>query len=92
MENLLNQLINNNCPSIEYRTRKEILNENLSDNEINEYQQKILSSPKICQILEWQNEDGYFGTRLHTAPTGSIIWPHEGCVRYLLEMGVQLEF
>lgn len=92
MKNLSDQLINPNCPSIEYRTRKEILNENLSDNEVNEYQQKILSSPKVCQILEWQNDDGYFGTRLHTAPTGSKIWPHEGCVRYLLEMGVQLEF
>ncbi len=42
--------------------------------------------------MEWQNDDGYFGIRLHTAPTGSIIWPHEGCVRYLLEMGVQLDF
>ena len=80
------------CPSIKYRTRKEILNEHLRDSEVNEYQQKILSSPEISRILEWQNSDGYFGTRLHTAPTGSKIWPHEGCVRYLLEMGVQLDF
>ncbi|MBD5526202.1 MAG: hypothetical protein HDR04_17645 [Lachnospiraceae bacterium] len=34
-----------------------------------------MSSPKVCQILEWQNGDGYFGTRLHTAPTGSMIHP-----------------
>lgn len=43
MKNLLYQLINPNCPSIEYRTRKEILNENLSDNEVIESQQKLLS-------------------------------------------------
>ncbi len=92
MDNLLDLLINNDCPSIKYRTRKEILNEHFSETEVNEYQRKILSSPKVRQILEWQNDDGYFGTRLHTAPTGSKIWPHEGCVRYLLEMGVQLDF
>ncbi|MCM1245821.1 MAG: hypothetical protein NC293_09290 [Roseburia sp.] len=92
MENFLDQLLGSNCPSIEYRTRKEILNEPLSDNEVNECQKKIWSSPKVHQILEWQNRDGYFGTRLHTAPTGSKIWPHEGCVRCLLEMGVQLDF
>lgn len=92
MENLLDQLINSHCPSIEYRIRKEILTEYLSDNEVNEYQRNILNSSKVSQILEWQNNDGYFGTRLHTSPTGSIIWLHEGCVRYLLETGVQLDF
>ena len=36
--------------------------------------------------------DGYFGTRLHTPPSKSKVWSHEGCVKYLLEMGFSTQF
>lgn len=84
-------LINEGCPSIAYRTRKEIRQDHISEQEYINYQNTIYAEPKVQTILSWQNPDGYFGTRLHTAPTGSRIWPHEGCVRYLLEMGLDNE-
>lgn len=92
MESRLDQLLHHSCPSIAYRTRKEILQEHLSEQQENEYRQRILASPRLRRVLEWQGADGYFGTRLHTAPTGSPVWPHEGCVRYLLEMGLPPDF
>lgn len=71
--------------------RKEILEDNISVQEYINYQNLIFAEPKVQKVLSWQNPDGYFGTRLHTASTGSKIWTHEGCVRYLLEMGLDNE-
>lgn len=84
-------LIKEGCPSISYRVRKEIRQEQIGEEEYREYQNLIYAQPNVQNILSWQNPDGYFGTRLHTAPTGSKIWPHEGCVRYLLETGLDHE-
>lgn len=81
-------LLSNACPSIVYRTKQEILMEHLSSREIEYYQRLILESDKVRSILRWQGNDGYFGSRLHTASTGSKIWTHEGCVRYLIEKGI----
>lgn len=91
-ENQPDRLLDDSCPAIAYRTRTEILQERLSEREETEYRKMILSSPRLCRVLEWQGTDGYFGTRLHTAPTGSPVWPHEGCVRYLLEMGLRPDY
>ncbi len=90
-QEILNVLITEGCPSIAYRTRKEIKQEEFSKQEYLDYQNKIYADPKVQKILSWQNADGYFGTRLHTPPTGSKIWSHEGCVRYLLETGLDNE-
>lgn len=84
-------LIQEGCASIAYRARKEIRQDNISEQEYANYQDLICSEPKVQKILSWQGSDGYFGTRLHTAPTKSKIWTHEGCVRYLLEMGLTKE-
>ena len=89
--NALEWLINEGCPSIVYRARKEIIQENITDAEYAYYQKMILEEDKVQRILSWQEEDGYFGTRLHTAPSRSKLWTHEGCVRYLLEMGLDNE-
>lgn len=84
-------LINEGCPSIAYRVRKEIRQDNISEQEYLNYQDLIYWEPKVQKILSWQGADGYFGDRLHTAPSKSKIWTHEGCVRYLLEMGLTKE-
>lgn len=84
-------LINEGCPSIAYRARKEIRQDNISGQEFTNYQDLIYSEPKVQKILSWQGPDGYFGTRLHTAPSKSKVWTHEGCVRYLIEMGLTKE-
>lgn len=81
-------LINEGCPSIAYRVRKEIRQDDISEQEHIKYQNLIHAELKVQNVLSWQNSDGYFGTRLHTAPSRSIVWTHEGCVRYLLEMGL----
>lgn len=91
INNALEWLINEGCPSIVYRARKEIRQENITDAEYANYQKMILEEEKVQRILSWQDKDGYFGTRLHTAPSRSKIWTHEGCVRYLLEMGLDNE-
>ena len=88
LNDILDTLISEGSPAVIYRTRKEILHEHLSEQEYISYQKQIFAEPKMQEVLSWQNTDGYFGTRLHTPPSGSKIWPHEGCVRYLLEMGI----
>lgn len=85
---IIELLVREGCPSIAYRVRKEILEDDISEQEYINYQKLIYAEPKIQKNLSWQNSDGYFGTRFHTAPAGSKIWTHEGCVRYLLEMGL----
>ncbi|ANU49761.1 hypothetical protein ADH76_07765 [Enterocloster clostridioformis] len=84
-------LIREGCPSIAYRVRKEIMQEHINRQEDIRYQNQICSEPKVQKILSWQGSDGYFGERLHTAPFKSGIWTHEGCVRWLLEMGLPKE-
>lgn len=91
VNNALEQLIKEGCPSIAYRVRKEIRQDELSGKEDTEYQNLIYSEPKVQKVLAWQDPDGYFGTRLHTPPSRSKVWAHEGCVRYLLEMGLAKE-
>lgn len=88
MENILSFLLEYGGCSIQYRIKREIMNVNPSSSELLSLQKQILNKPKVQKVLSWQNFDGYFGTRLHTAPSRSKIWTHEGCVRYLIEMGL----
>ena len=88
---VIERLLNEGSPSIAYRVKKEINQEKLSKEEEQKYLNLIYAEPKVQMVLSWQNQDRYFGTRLHTAPTGSKVWTHEGCVRYLLEMGLTKE-
>jgi hypothetical protein len=85
-------MINEGCPSISYRIKTEILGETLTEQEVKDYQQRIQKSSNLQKILLWQMPDGYFGTRLHTAPSRSKVWTHEGCVRYLLELGLTEDY
>jgi hypothetical protein len=85
-------IIQNACPSIKMRVKQEMRNNKFTDSEKNEYEKFALQGKTINTVLSWQMSDGYFGTRLHTPPSNSKIWSHEGCVRYLLEMGFSIEF
>ncbi|MCL1807466.1 MAG: hypothetical protein FWG31_07170 [Oscillospiraceae bacterium] len=91
IDKAVDHLIQNACPSISMRTREEIRKERISKEKKKEYKQAILSGEKINLVLNRQTPDGYFGTRFHTASSTSKDWPHEGCVRYLLEMGLGLD-
>ncbi len=91
MNEATEQLMNEGCPAIVYRVKKEIKREELNKQEELYYQTLIYSEPKVQMVLSWQRPDGYFGTRLHTAPARSKMWTHEGCLRYLLEMGLTPE-
>ena len=86
----IESLITNTCASISMRTQEEISKNILYENEKQKYIDKILANEKIKVISSWQMPDGYFGTRLHTPPSKSKIWSHEGCVRYLIEMGIPI--
>lgn len=91
MNEVIEKLINEASPAIAYRVRRDIKHEKLSQEEEQYYLDQICADPKVQMVLAWQNPDGYFGTRLHTAPSRSKVWTHEGCVRYLLEMGLTKE-
>lgn len=80
------------CPSIVYRIRNEIRGEKLTAEERALFWTKIAETEAVRQVLSWQNEAGFFGTRLHTPLSGSKIWSHEGCVRFLLEAGLDIDF
>jgi hypothetical protein len=92
MEKLLNEYLKHPCPSIQLRIKKEIAKENPTVKDKRKFEKLILQGNTINTILNWQMPDGYFGARLHTAPSNSKVWPHEGCVRYLLEMGLSAKF
>jgi hypothetical protein len=89
---VLEYLTQNGCPSITMRVREEILGEVLSPRDKASYLSRIEQSAAMRRVLGWQNGDGYFGERFHTPPSGSKVWSHEGCVRYLLEMGFGKDF
>lgn len=91
MNEVMERLINEASSAIAYRVKRDIKQEKLSWEEEQNYLDRICTEPKVQMVLSWQNPDGYFGTRLHTAPSRSKVWTHEGCVRYLLEMGLTKE-
>lgn len=93
MENKrLQALFDNACPSIRVRAREEIYRSPLSDGERQQFYRELMENPRVQTVLGWQSPDGYFGERLHTPPAKSRVWPHEGCVRFLLEMGFRPDF
>lgn len=93
MENKrLQSLFNYACPSIRMRAQEEIYGVSLSDEERRAFYGELMKNERVQTVLSWQHEDGYFSERLHTPPAKSRVWPHEGCVRFLLEMGFQNDF
>ncbi len=75
------------CPAIRLRLAREVTH----DPDAASLSPMLYESPTVQKVLAWQQADGYFGTRFHTPPSKSPLWSHEGCVRYLLEMGMTKE-
>jgi hypothetical protein len=71
------------CPSIAWRIRKEILQEDCASPEMRELQRRILEEPEVKRILSLKKEDGWLGGLFHGTDE-----PESG-IRYLMEKGVE---
>lgn len=78
-------LLDNGCPSIVYRTRKEILGEPSNTSSMIDLQEQILNTPEVKRIISLQKEDGWLGGAFHGTDE-----PESG-IRFLSEMGVESE-
>ena len=76
-------LLDHACPSIVYRTRKEILGEPRNTPSMLELQKKVQNDPEVKRVLALQKEDGWLGGHFHGADGP------EGGIRYLFEKGVE---
>jgi hypothetical protein len=76
-------LIDQGCPSIVYRTRKEILGESRNTPTMLELQKQIQNNLEVKHILSLQKEDGWLGGNFHAADGA------EGLIRYLSEKGIE---
>lgn len=80
--NAISFLLENGCPSIVYRTKKEILREEISNQEQEYYQNQILQDDNVRHILSLQKDDGWIGGAFHGEDE-----PESG-IRLLREKGV----
>lgn len=71
------------CPSISYRIRKEILNEDTSKASMQSLQAMILNEEEILRVFSLKKEDGWLGGWFH-----GVDEP-ECSIRYLIEKGVE---
>ncbi len=76
-------LKNNACPSIQYRTRKEILGESITSQFMQDLQEMILQDDKVMEVFSWCQEDGWLGGYFHGNKE-----PESG-IRYLCEKGIE---
>jgi hypothetical protein len=72
-------------PSIEYRTRTEVLGEPPNSSRCRALQDEILEDPLVRDVLSWQCPDGWLGTSFHG---GDGI---EAAIRILCEKGLSRE-
>jgi hypothetical protein len=77
--------------AIVLRTKTEINHETLNPGQRNDLIKKMSEGKMMQKILSWQMEDGYFNERMHTPVSNSKTWSQEGCIRYLMEMGLTIE-
>ena len=77
--------------AIALRTKTEINREALSKGQRSELVKKIYEGKTVQKVLSWQAEDGYFNERMHTPVSNSKSWSQEGCMRFLMELGLSIE-
>lgn len=65
MKKIIDFLLDNANPSINYRVKTEILNEEVSQNEKQQLQSKILAEPIVQSIIACQKENGWLGNGFH---------------------------
>lgn len=85
LENLaIKELLQNACPSIRYRIRKEILREPDSSAEMVKLQKEILEDAWVQKIFSWQQPDGWLGRDFHgenSMETGIRVLREKGLAR-----------
>ena len=64
-EKMVNFLLENANPSIKYRVKKEVLNEDIPAKEKNDLQAQIMEEPIIKLIVACQKENGWLGNGFH---------------------------
>jgi hypothetical protein len=64
-DKMVDFLLKNANPSIKYRVKKEVLNENVSTEEKNKLQAQIMDEPIIQLIVNSQKENGWLGNGFH---------------------------
>ncbi|HOO96851.1 MAG TPA: hypothetical protein PKV16_05250 [Caldisericia bacterium] len=83
----LDFLIEYGCPSIAFRTRLEILKEDGDSEVLRGLYEEIKADPGVLHVLGLQREDGWIGTRFHTAESHDQFTGTEISTRYLFEKG-----
>lgn len=79
-------LLDNAPPNIQYRVKKEILNEAIDTSEMVELQARILTLPKVKKAFACQRENGFFGSVLH----GGYFDGFDSTVNLLKRNGVEI--
>jgi hypothetical protein len=57
-------LLQQACPSIQYRIKDEILKESIQSPIMQALQREILNDPLVRQVFSWQQSDGWIGWML----------------------------
>ena len=82
LEQVINELLSSACPSIQYRARRELLDEPIDSQPMRAIQRDILQDELVKAILESQSADGWIGRRFHGYDS------HEAGIRLLSEKGL----
>lgn len=91
---ILNALAEEGCPSLRYRTRKEILE---SGPDISDYLDEIVTDKRVRYVATWRKEDGFLGDSFHGGWIPEVKMKYfgtgaEGALRFLAEMGVPANY
>ncbi len=91
---IISTLLKQACPSIQYRFRKEILEENP---DFAEYRAAILDDSRVRYALSWQKENGFFGDFFHAGWIPAVKMKYfgtgtEAALRFLSEMGFTADY
>ncbi len=82
---ILDFLLENGGSSVKYRTRRDILNDDIHSDEMYSIQKEILCKYQVRKLLDNQHEDGWFGDELHGGRGKGI----DSSISYLINRGVE---
>ena len=80
---ILDFLLENGGSSVKYRTRRDILNDDIHSDEMYSIQKEILCKYQVRKLLDNQHEDGWFGDELHGGRGKGI----DSSISYLINRG-----
>lgn len=85
-QELINFVLANASPNIQYRVKRDILKEQIDTFEMRELQSQILTLPKVKKAFACQRENGFFGSVLHGVYFDGL----DSTVQLLKNNGVEL--